>query len=156
MFTGSPSQPPFYGSWNMQQCYGVRFLFNVGTGSRILSLQTSLQINSHLSVNTVSENLQQTRTNNDVLTHKNNFFFHELYFWSINTSHTQMKQFIKQKQHFPLVLTLYNFDVLECYVKTHEQCLHLILPFSSKKVGAIKRIKDLNIRQNDRANNYKA
>lgn len=75
----------------------------------------------------------------------------KLYFWSINTSHTQMKQFIKQKQHFPL-----NFDVLECYVKTHEQCFHLILPFSSKKVGAIKRIKDLNIGQNDRANNYKA
>lgn len=56
-----------------------------------------------------------------------------------------MKQFINQKQHFPSVLTLYNFDVLECYVKTHEQCFHLILPFSSKKVGAIKRIKDLNI-----------
>lgn len=80
----------------------------------------------------------------------------KLYFWSINTSHTQMKQFINQKQHFPSVLTLYNFDVLECYVKTHEQCFHLILPFSSKKVGAIKRIKDLNIGQNDRANNYKA
>lgn len=81
MFTGSPSQQPFYGSWNMWQCYGVRFLFNVGTGSRILSLQTSLQINSNLSVNnTVSENLQQTRTNNDVLTHKNNFFFHEKHF----------------------------------------------------------------------------
>lgn len=80
MFTGSPSQQPFYGSWNMWQCYGVRFLFNVGTGSRILNLQTSLQIISHLSVNTVSENLQQTRTNNDVLTHKNNFFFHEKHF----------------------------------------------------------------------------
>lgn len=80
----------------------------------------------------------------------------KLYFWSINTSHTQMKQFINQKQHFPSVLTLYNFDVLECYVKTHEQCFHLILPFSSKKVGAIKRIKDLNIGQNDRAYNYRA
>lgn len=59
-----------------------------------------------------------------------------------------MKQFIKQKQHFTSVHKLYNFDVLECFVKTHEQCLHLKLPFSSKKVGAIKLIKDLNIRQN--------
>lgn len=56
------------------------FCSTLARGAEFLSLQTSLQIISHLSVNTVSENLQQTRTNNDVLTHKNNFFFHEKHF----------------------------------------------------------------------------
>lgn len=38
MFTGFPSQQPLPGLWYLYECYGVRFQFNVGTRSRILSL----------------------------------------------------------------------------------------------------------------------